>query len=497
MKRRTNQVIELLVKRWWIVVGIAMLATLVLVLYMGRGQDIWFDESYSIILAKQPVVELLHLTGVDAHPPLFYLILKAWGSVFGWTELSLRMLSALLSMATVGVMAVLLRKLFTPRVALVTLPFLVLAPFWLRYGYEIRMYALAGLIGALASLVLFRAVETRGDRRWWVLYAVLVAAGVYTLYMTVVIWLSHLVWLLITHRRHMWRQPWFWSFVLAILLFLPYVPTAAFQLTHSALPGIGQTLNLTHIGEVMGMLLIYTPEWSVAGWSALGIIVVLGLTVYLLDRVRHAMSTASRRSLSFLLCLALTPAVFFIIISLPMSVPFFVSRYLAHVALFIYALLGVAVALGWQYGYRKAATTLSIVLLCMLGWGVNQLALAGNFNFERMQRPQTTKVRQLVDCQKSVVIADDAYTYINDQYYFDGCDMSFYSPDPIWYAGGYAWLSGSDARLASPADLNAQRIVHLYWNDSDKTFQPDSRYTLVSSAIYDQQVTDTYELRAQ
>ena len=478
-----------------IIVGIAMLASFVLVLFMGKDQDIWFDESYSIILAQQPVGELIHLTGVDAHPPLFYLLLKAWGSLFGWSELSLRMMSALLCALTVGVVSLLVRQLFTIRVALVTLPFLVMAPFWLRYGYEIRMYALAGLIGALASLALIRATNAKNDRRLWALYAVLVAAGMYTLYMTVVVWVAHFIWLLLNHRRQIFKQPWFWSYVGAVLLFLPYVSTLIFQYTHSALPGIGVMLNLTHIGEAVSMILIYTPEWSVTGLTAIGILATLGFMLYLLDRVWHQMNIASRRSLSFILCLVLVPPTIFVLISVPMSQPFFVERYLAHSILFVYALIGITVALGWRYGYRKASVTLGALSLVLLSWGLGQLVQAGNFNYERMQRPQTTKVRQLIDCNTSIVVADDPYTYINDRYYFNGCDLRFYSAEPVLDWGGYAWLTNSSARISKPAQLTAQRLVHLYWKDNAATFHPDERYRLVSSVTYDRQVTDTYELK--
>ncbi len=497
MKRRMNQVVHLLVRRWTVLVAIAMLASFFLVLFAGKGQDVWFDENYSIILAQQSVPELLHLTSVDAHPPLFYLLLKLWGSVFGWSELSLRSMSALLCAVTVGIVALLLRRLFTIRVALVSLPFLALAPFWLRYGYEIRMYALAGLIGAFASYVLIHAVDAKDNKRWWGLYAVLVAAGMYTLYMTIVVWVAHFVWLLITNRRRLFRQPWLWSFVGAVVLFLPYVSTVLFQLTHSALPGIGVVLNLTHIGDVISMVMIYTPEWSVAGWSAFGIIVVFGLLTYLLDRSRRQMNPAGRRSLGFLLSLVVVPPLFFVVISLPMSQPFFLERYLAHVILFSYALIGVTVALGWRYGYRRASGSLAALSLFLLGWGLGQLVQAGNFNYERMQRPQTAKVRQLVDCKKSYVIADDPYTYINDQYYFKDCDFHFYSPTPLLKWGGYAWLANSSAQITDPAKVNAQRVVHLYWHNSLPTFRPDGRYTLVSSVTFDQQTTDTYELKSE
>lgn len=494
MRRISEIALQTITKRWFVFTAIAMLATATLALSMGKGQDIWFDEGYSILLAQQPVDELLRLTAVDAHPPFFYLLLKVWGSIFGWSELALRSFSAILAAVTVGVVAVLIRVMFTPRIALATLPFMVLAPFWIRYGYEIRMYALAGLISAIGTLILIKAVHQKSDKKWWVFYALTVATGMYTLYMTVVVWLAHFVWLGIYHNRRFWKQPWFWSYVGAVAIVLPYVPTILWQMSHSALPGIGVSLNLTHIGEVASMLLIYTPEWSVGSLAAVGILVLIGTLIYLTDRVRHRLSGTDRQHLTLMICLACVPFAFFVFASLPLSQPFFVPRYLAHVSIYIYAFIGVIAALGWRYGYRLAAGVLFLTGLTLLVWGQGQLALAGNFNYERMQRPQTSKVRQVVDCYKSVVIADDAYTYINAKYYFERCDLRFYSKWPMWYQGGYAWLANNGKRVASPAEIKDTRIVHLYWNDSPKTFHIDGRYKLVASEKYDQQITDTYEL---
>jgi uncharacterized membrane protein len=83
---------------------------------LSLRQSIWFDEGYSILLAKQPVGELLALTAVDAHPPLYYLLLKAWGEMFGFTEFALRSLSALFLGGAVTTMLLLIRRLFGTRV---------------------------------------------------------------------------------------------------------------------------------------------------------------------------------------------------------------------------------------------------------------------------------------------------------------------------------------------------------------------------------------------
>jgi len=162
---------------------VAGLLAVVMSLIIGASQSVWFDEAYSILLARQPVGDLLHLTAVDTHPPFYYLVLKAWAALFGWSEFALRSLSALAAGGAVVTAGLLVKKLFGVRAALVALLFVAFAPFLLRYGFEIRMYALASLIGIAATYVLLLATEAKGRRQWLLygFYAVLVTLGVLTL----------------------------------------------------------------------------------------------------------------------------------------------------------------------------------------------------------------------------------------------------------------------------------------------------------------------------
>jgi mannosyltransferase len=497
MTQRARFVLALIMKRWWIVVAIGMLTSFVLILFLGKDQQLWFDESYSILLARQPVGTLLSLTSVDAHPPIFYLLLKAWGSTFGWSELALRSMSALIAALTVGAMTLLLRKLFRTSVALVCLPFFIIAPFWLRYGYEIRMYALASLIGVVASLVLLRAVELKQDKRWWVAYGLLVVLGMYTLYVTIAVWLSHAVWLMLRDRRKFWRQPWFVTYVAAVVLFLPYLPTAIFQSTHSALPGVGDELNLTGMGNVLSMILAYTPQWDVNTWIAAGISIIVGLTIYLLVKVYSRADVKQKISLNYIFCLAFIPALLFFLVSVPLPQPFFVTRYLAHVILFIYALVASAVALGWQYGFKKTAALLGVIAAAILVTGMVHLSIVGNYNFDRLESQQAETTRDLVDCKDTLVVADDPYTYINDSYYFYTCTMRVYSTIPIPYKGGYAWMYNHGGRISSASQIDAPRIAVISMNNLQQQLKPDGRYRLVSTVSDNQQRVATYELIGQ
>lgn len=462
---------------------------------LSVGQSVWFDEGYSILLAREPVGELWALTAVDAHPPFYYLLLKAWTALFGFDVWVMRSLSAVCAALAVGAIFLTVRKLFTVKTALVVLPFLVIAPFALRYGYEIRMYALAALIGALATLALVYAVKEQ-KRRYWIIYGVLVALGMWTLYMMAAVWLAHATWLLITtikEKRNILKQPWVYAYGLAVVLFLPYIATFFYQTLNSALPGIGTQLTLAKLSGAVSGLFVYQVDWQVNGIVSLAILLVISLVVYIHVKVRPQASVAEKTALSLVYCLAFIPFLFFALTSL--SKPIFVNRYMAHVALFVYLLLGLTVALALRYRLTKSAMLIGGLSIVLLAGGVYTLQRTGNLVFERLQLPQTQQVRESVDCNDAAIVADDPYTYIDSAYYFNDCDLRFYSKDPIAQdAGGYAPLHGSSSRVDSSRNLNTATIVHLHWDGNESQFTIDDRYQLASSETFDKQVVDTYRL---
>lgn len=493
---------------WWVLMGVVGALTYLLYMFFAKGQSIWFDEGYSILLAKNDIGTLLLLTAVDAHPPLYYLALKLWGELFGYTEFALRSLSALL-MAGAGVTALCLtRRLFSTKVALLVIPFIIFAPFLIRYGYEVRMYALATLIGVTGTYTLIWAQA--GKSYWrWALYAVLVAAGMYTLYMTLVIWLAHVVWLLVgslrkERLRDFWRWPWLRAFVIAVILFLPYAPVFFYQLTNSALPGIGKELTLTQLVDATSILTLYTPEWSLGGWLSLVLILAIGLTVFVGIRGYQRLGKEQRGYYLLLALLVVVPLVFYALTSLPPREPIFINRYLAHVSLFIYLFIGSTLAIAWIYRskekmwIRRTIIFTYIFVVAILAFGTVRLYQAGNFNFERMQYPETALLREEIDCDaQTVIVADDPYTYIDSVFYFDGCELRFYSASDVEIKGGYAPLSGSDRRIVSSEDVDATTLIRLGWEGNEPQFAPDARYELISTDQYGKQLVETYQLTSE
>ncbi len=494
----------LIEKYWWPILALVGVAIYGLVMVLAANQSIWFDEGYSILLAKSSWGDLFALTAVDAHPPLYYALLKVWGSLFGFNEFALRSLSAffLAGASVTGLLIV--RKVFSAKVALYTIPFIIFAPFLLRYGYEVRMYSLALLIGVVATYVLIVAQQKQGWWRW-VAYAALVALGMYTLYMTLVVWLAHAVWLLALSMKQK-RAPlkewkWLYAYGLSIVLFAAYIPTFIYQFVHSALPGVGNEITITRLVDMASVLFTYTPEWSLGGWLSLALLTAGILTGIVGTRVYKALPMQTRPYYVLLVLLVVVPIIFYTVTSLPPRTPIFINRYLAHIALFVYLLVGVTLALGIvgltkNKGRSKSIPAIAYTLVVViLAYGTAQLYVTGNFVFERLQHPQTAQLRETIKCDDSTtVVADDPYTYIDAVFYFDGCNMRFFSKDAVERKGGYAPLSGSSARIESSTKLDTKTIVRLSWVGNEPQFALDSRYERISTASYDKQQVDTYRL---
>ena len=78
-----------------------LLVALVLRL-VSLNQSLWLDEATSALVVRMSVGDMFarFLPG-DFHPPLYYLILKFWVSIFGNSEISLRMPSVIFGVITI------------------------------------------------------------------------------------------------------------------------------------------------------------------------------------------------------------------------------------------------------------------------------------------------------------------------------------------------------------------------------------------------------------
>ena len=175
---------------WWIGWALAGLLLLAGGLRLAAVQraSLWLDEFWTlelalghgtahehlptnIWLASPPGLTSLDETrpwytiwtglGEVTHPPVFFLLLRGWLSVFGESELNLRLLPLLFSVAAVGLMYMVARRLHGPRVALLAAALMAVSGQQIYFAQEIRSYSLIVAL-SLAMCVLMLAIEQRG-----------------------------------------------------------------------------------------------------------------------------------------------------------------------------------------------------------------------------------------------------------------------------------------------------------------------------------------------
>lgn len=126
-------------------------------LYHASTTLMWGDEGFSVFSASRDLYAItFEGKDVDPHPPLYYYLFHFWMLLSGTSKLSIRFFSIFFGTATVALVFILGRRLFSSRVGLISAALLTLAPFAVQYSQEVRMYALVMFLGALTTYVLVR-----------------------------------------------------------------------------------------------------------------------------------------------------------------------------------------------------------------------------------------------------------------------------------------------------------------------------------------------------
>ena len=91
---------------------LAILLFAIILRVINLNQSFWLDEAISGLAARDYsfVGSIKDFLPGDTHPPLYYLLLKFWTNIFGFSEISMRNLSVIFGVATVYVVYLLGRK---------------------------------------------------------------------------------------------------------------------------------------------------------------------------------------------------------------------------------------------------------------------------------------------------------------------------------------------------------------------------------------------------
>lgn len=144
------------------ILGLAFVLRLITI-----DQSFWLDEATSGIVVRDLSFNeiLTKFSPADFHPPLYYLILKIWSTIFGTSEIALRLLSVIFGTATVIVVYKIAQNLVKERYAVIASLLMATAPLHIYYSQEARMYSMAALFASL-SVYFFILLSKKHDVKY-------------------------------------------------------------------------------------------------------------------------------------------------------------------------------------------------------------------------------------------------------------------------------------------------------------------------------------------
>ena len=220
----------------WLLCLLVFGGALVFDLHSLGTPSIWFDEAFSVELARQPLPLLWHIIwGPEPNMELYYLFLHFWLGLTGLfglhpVEALVRLPSAIFA-GLASVMVFLLGRRYLGLVAGITgAGLFTLNYLQLTYAQQTRAYSLQLLLTCIAWYALF-AVFTREThtKRWWACFILANALAVYTHLFSILIIVAQLVafagllalpgpWRTMARQR---QRPFVVSLLLTSILIIP------------------------------------------------------------------------------------------------------------------------------------------------------------------------------------------------------------------------------------------------------------------------------------
>lgn len=176
------------------------------------NQSLWLDEATSVLVAKNfSFTEIVTKFSVnDFHPPLYYFLLKVWGTIFGWSEIAVRSLSLIFGLATVHLIFKIGSKIVNERVGLMAALLLSTGPLHIYYSQETRMYVPETFFVTLLIWNLLQVFEQEKNK--WLMLTISTIAVLSIDYLPILVFPAILLYLLGNnkhelkkHKRHLVR----------------------------------------------------------------------------------------------------------------------------------------------------------------------------------------------------------------------------------------------------------------------------------------------------
>ena len=407
-----------------------MAAGAVLLLTGITNEGLWYDESYTGSLVRQSFSSIIHITGGDNHPPLYYLALRVFTLLLGNTVFTLRLFSVIgaLALAALGIGPV--RRALGDRAGFIYTILTLAMPINISMTQEARMYTWAAfLVTGSALYGYFGWLD--GKRKDWILFGIFTAAAAYTHYyalLAAALLGVILLTAMIAGKRRL--DPFLYTVGAVTLLYIPWLIKLA--------GAIGRVKGSYWIPPVTGEVIqkVFTYPFSnkffiplIPTLPAIGFLIaliIIGAGIY--EQIREEDSGA--------LMAVFAMAVYLLTIVAGIAAswlirPVLVERYMVPVlGLFILALAYGAAGLDW----KLTPSVVAVILILSISGAQIRHTLSNRFN-----GPMREAVDALDVQPGDIFLHTDEHTIGTFSYYYPD-HMNYY-----YVSHGHGGFSNFDA----------------------------------------------------
>ena len=183
--------------RVWLFASVEALLAFALAMTHIGSRSVWYDEGVSAIAGTSSWGAIEHQARTfDPNMSGYHAALHLWQGVFGDSVTALRSLSAVAFAGAVVMLVALGRRLFDDRTGLLAGLILAVSPYVVRYGQEMRSYALEAFMVTTLTYLFVRVVDAdRAAPPAWpaIAYGGTAAFACYVHMYTVFVVAAHLV----------------------------------------------------------------------------------------------------------------------------------------------------------------------------------------------------------------------------------------------------------------------------------------------------------------
>lgn len=451
-------------------VGILLIGAVLVAAFLSLNnlgaRSIWYDEAESIRIASLDFSRFWGaLSQQEANMAFYFLLLKFWMAL-GTNEFAVRLFSAVCSVATVPVIYLIGKRIFTVRVGVTAAWLLAANAFFIRYAQEARSYGLLLFLVSASSYLFLTCLENPTKKKW-AMYVTISALAAYAHFFALLVPLCHGTSILFIKRNDInWRS----LGVSFSLIGLSVVPLLLFIVGRDT--GQVDWIAPMNLLSLPGLFFAFSGLVDLIAVALYVIIFPLGMArMFLISRESAASPLTWRYA--FLLLWLFLPIGSVMLISL--AKPLFVSRYFI-ICLPPFLLISAFGLAGARPRFRHALGT-AVAIGISINSVYTSYGVVTGADWRSATRFLLTSARA-----DDVVIPYRDYQAVPFQYY---CQMLSGQRNPVAMARPsfarmrHPMLSaaemGSDSLLSSLGERKGGRIWLIICNDF-----PDGRYGYLS-----------------